>query len=224
MEIKISPEDRIAPTPKQSNKGFIIALVAVCLLFGGAGYKFYMNDLKEQELKALRERLAQEVAAEEAKKEAQRAAAKPKTLHYDEVTSPFLEELKNERRQKADRQTVFNDQNYTPRGATNILPSKPVTTAPPSQSRTQPRNTVKTKWAEWRWQSYQSGSKGKQLTNRGRFSYTVQNGQIDNSSVCGNETRGSIRYRDCRKGAKAYFTDRCKSGNREACTGANMTP
>lgn len=40
--------------------------------------------------------------------------------------------------------------------------------------------------------------------------WLVEANRIDDGSVCGNYRRGSIEYRECRKGAKVYFRDQCK--------------
>lgn len=48
----------------------------------------------------------------------------------------------------------------------------------------------------------------------GQSSYLAQwntyGNRIDGSSVCSNQRSGSIEYRECRKGAKAYFKDQCR--------------
>ncbi|MCS3469293.1 hypothetical protein M2401_003031 [Pseudomonas sp. JUb42] len=41
--------------------------------------------------------------------------------------------------------------------------------------------------------------------------WLVEANRIDDSSVCGNYRRGSVEYRECRKGAKVYFRDQCQS-------------
>lgn len=39
--------------------------------------------------------------------------------------------------------------------------------------------------------------------------WEVQDNRIDYGSVCGNHRRGSIEYRECRKGAKQWFKGQC---------------
>ncbi|MDH4609833.1 hypothetical protein E8F12_14910 [Pseudomonas sp. BN102] len=39
------------------------------------------------------------------------------------------------------------------------------------------------------------------------------NNRIDGASVCANHKRGSIDYRECRKGAKQFFKEKCEPGN-----------
>lgn len=40
--------------------------------------------------------------------------------------------------------------------------------------------------------------------------WTVKDNRIDGSSVCANYRRGSIEHRECRKGAKVYFREKCR--------------
>lgn len=40
--------------------------------------------------------------------------------------------------------------------------------------------------------------------------WEISDNRIDHGSVCGNQKRGSIEYRECRKGAKQWFKDRCR--------------
>lgn len=41
--------------------------------------------------------------------------------------------------------------------------------------------------------------------------WQVLDNRIDYASVCANHRRGSIDYRECRKGAKQFFKERCRS-------------
>lgn len=41
--------------------------------------------------------------------------------------------------------------------------------------------------------------------------WDVQDNRIDYGSVCGNHRKGSIEYRECRKGAKQWLKDECKN-------------
>lgn len=43
-------------------------------------------------------------------------------------------------------------------------------------------------------------------------SWQVMGNEVDSSSVCLNYRRGSIEYRECRKGAKQWFNDECRAG------------
>jgi hypothetical protein len=40
--------------------------------------------------------------------------------------------------------------------------------------------------------------------------WAITDNHIDDSSVCANYRRGSIEYRECRKGAKVYFREKCR--------------
>lgn len=139
-----------------------------------------------------------------------------------------------------ERQTVFNDSNYQPKGAINTIAPPPARYYEQGQAQTDARvreinrsfngapkhtpQSVVTKSAQWQWTSVVSGTGGRGKTIRGIFSYQVRNGRINTTSVCSNEDYGSLRYRDCRKGAKAYFVSRCNAGDKEACTARNMMP
>lgn len=229
MEIKISPEDRLAAGPKQRNTPIFVAIVLVCGIFAGVGYKFYSD---EQELLALRARLAQEAAEALAIEEAEQAAKlverqkqrRPAPVHYDDVTSPTLEQW--EREKKPEKQTIFNDQNYTPRGTVNSMAPPPARFYQTGTATRQVKQgpTVENKRAPWQWTSVASGTGGKGRTIGGQFLYQVNNGRVDTSSVCKNEDYGSLRYRDCRKGAKAYFVTQCNAGSKEACSASSMAP
>lgn len=41
--------------------------------------------------------------------------------------------------------------------------------------------------------------------------WKVFNNRIDGASVCANHKRGSIDYRECRKGAKQFFKEQCRA-------------
>ncbi|MFJ4141977.1 hypothetical protein [Pseudomonas sp. NPDC089734] len=44
-----------------------------------------------------------------------------------------------------------------------------------------------------------------------RAVWNITDNRIEGSSVCTNWNKGSFEYRECRKGAKVYFRDQCKS-------------
>lgn len=237
MEIKIDPSDRIAPGPKPSNTPILVALAIVMTITGSAGLWAYNKHLDKL---AMQERIAEIDRKIEEKNRLEQEAARQKTAtsakrtpHYDEVmrdweaNNPMLERSTVDREPSPKKQTVFNDHNYTPKGAANSVKPPPARYYETGQSRTkiQARQAkVERKEAWWTWESIASGTGGRKRGSSGMFSYLVKNGMIDTSSVCGNETQGSLRYRDCRKGAKDYFAKKCKSGNREACTGSEMIP
>ncbi len=99
----------------------------------------------------------------------------------------------------APRQTTFNEHNYQPRPIINRLPA----VRPATGERPGPRQKSVTRSAKWSWQT-RDGSV------RGTFKWRESGGRIDYASVCMNERRGSLRYRDCRKGAKATFARLCR--------------
>ena len=98
------------------------------------------------------------------------------------------------------RQTEFNDRNYQPRPIVNRLPPPPRSAAPQPRM---PRARETTRSARWSWA-------GEQAVEHGTFQWRESDGRIDFGSVCMNETRGSLRYRECRKGAKLAFARLCK--------------
>lgn len=99
------------------------------------------------------------------------------------------------------RQTEFDENNFQPREIVNRLPA----VRPSRVERPQPTRRAKpvTRSAKWSW-------KTRDGIVRGTFKWREQGGRIDYASVCMNEERGSLRYRDCRKGAKAAFAKRCR--------------
>ncbi len=115
------------------------------------------------------------------------------------------------------RQTSFNDDNYTPRPIANTMPPPPARYyAASSSSNTHKRPVSRqTHLSPWSWEN----GHNKQRVG-GSFEWTVVNGQIDYNSVCQNYKRGSLIYRDCRKGAKVAFKQIC-SRYKPACAAAN---
>lgn len=97
------------------------------------------------------------------------------------------------------RQTEFNEHNYQPRPIVNRLPAVRASTS----ERPRQRQQSVTRSAKWSWKT-RDGSV------RGTFKWRESGGRIDYASVCMNERRGSLRYRDCRKGAKAAFARLCR--------------
>jgi hypothetical protein len=48
--------------------------------------------------------------------------------------------------------------------------------------------------------------------------WQVVNNEVDSSSVCLDYRRGSIEYRECRKGAKQWFKDQCRAADSNSDT------
>jgi len=104
------------------------------------------------------------------------------------------------------RQTSFNDGNYTPRPVANTMQPPPARYyAASSTNSTQKRSVSRqTHLSNWSWEK---GHNKQRIS--GQFEWTVVNGKIDYNSVCQNYKRGSLVYRDCRKGAKVAFKGMC---------------
>lgn len=115
------------------------------------------------------------------------------------------------------KQTSFSDENYTPRPLANTMQPPPARYyASNSPSSTQKRSVSReTNMSNWSWEN----GHNKQRVG-GRFEWIVVSDQIDFSSVCQNYKRGSLIYRDCRKGAKVAFKKMC-SQYQPACAAAN---
>lgn len=125
-------------------------------------------------------------------------------------------EVLSAKEQPAIRQTSFNDQNYQPTGAINTMPApKPTLYASNTQAqRVQHKPVLQTDY--WMW----AGADKK--TNRLKIQWQTVNGWIEYHTVCQNERRGSLEYRDCRKAAKQYFVHRCRTEKRKAfCAAEN---
>lgn len=109
---------------------------------------------------------------------------------------------------KQPKQTVFNDSNYVPRQPQNIVSTEAIRSSEAYQRQTtQPvESSQKTasveRTAEWieKW-----GGGGRYLAE-----WKSINNRIDSTSVCANHRRGSIDYRECRKGAKQFFKKECR--------------
>ena len=118
--------------------------------------------------------------------------------------------------QPAVRQTSFNAQNYQPTGAINTMPApKPTLYASTAKAqRVQHKPVLQTGY--WTW----TGADRKKT--RHKIQWQTINGWIEYHTVCQNERRGSLEYRDCRKAAKQYFVHRCRTEKRKAfCAAEN---
>lgn len=148
---------------------------------------------------------------------------RPVAVRPEDVTSPTLEQWEAERiaKEQAQRQTVFNDNNYTPKRIQNSMPvpKQVASYTAPVQKIRKFRNTH---WQSWRWESYTAGLNRKH--KGGQFSYVRTERGIDNASICANYKYGSLDYRDCRKAAKKHFQDACSSSFIEACSAGEMIP
>ena len=105
------------------------------------------------------------------------------------------------------RQNNFNDGNYTPQGARNNLGSDPIRQTQTYQQSTQSQGTTT---------SHLSGSERTRIRQWSgptwyEARWTYSSNRIDGRSVCTNQGRGTVEYRECRKAAKQHFKDQCKS-------------
>lgn len=217
MEIRVTERDRLAPQPKKRNTPIIISSLVTLAIAALIGLWFYQEDQKQVEQRRVQERMQAVARSPEPVQAKAPVMAEPaKQLHIERAVQPV------DQPGTGKKQTVFNDQNYVPKGAVNSIPPPTMTSRAKPQTRKAP--TRYREWAPWYWDSVQSGRGGRKTRTSGRFAYDVIGSRINTSSVCSNEKYGSLRYRDCRKGAKAYFVQACKSGNREACTASSMAP
>ena len=115
------------------------------------------------------------------------------------------------------KQTSFSDENYTPRPVANTMQPPPARYYASNSSSSTQKSSIsrKTHLSNWSWEN----GHNKQRVG-GQFQWTVVNDQIDFSSVCQNYKRGSLIYRDCRKGAKVAFKRMC-SRYEPACAALN---
>lgn len=119
-------------------------------------------------------------------------------------TSPT--ELREHKREAAGRQTSFSDYNYTPPKNVNTI--KSVAVKPTGRSSSSSQHTLTgSKSASVHW----ADARGK--VSRWRTSFDFQNSHIDNSTFCLNVGKGSIPYRECRKGAQQWLKDQCRTDN-----------
>lgn len=99
----------------------------------------------------------------------------------------------------------FNDSNYTPKQPASTY-TPPVThRIPVAPQQTQPRQAKQVsreRTAKWI-KSWDGGT--------GYLAEWISvNNYIDGTSVCANHRRGSIEYRECRKGAKQHYHEECR--------------
>ena len=105
-------------------------------------------------------------------------------------------------------QNAYNDNNYTPKQPQNtysppvIQPAYQQVAA--NESTSQPQERRATREKEGRWIDKWSGGA------RYYAEWLVIDNYIDGGSVCANHKRGSIDFRECRKGAKQFFKEQCR--------------
>ncbi len=152
---------------------------------------------------------------------------RPVAVRPEDVTSPTIRQWvpKDEEKQR-EKQTVFTDDNYQPRGSVNTMIPPPSKYYEKGEARSKAQisevfrsiaQPVETRTIPWQWKSvknYRSGT----------FNYTQRNGKIETHMICRNYKYGSFEYRDCRKAAKKYFKDACSNQFAAACNAAEMIP
>ncbi|MNZ33180.1 hypothetical protein D3C78_505210 [compost metagenome] len=111
------------------------------------------------------------------------------------------------RQQAQPKQTDYNDSNYVPKGAANVVSMEGVRQSEAYRNSAQRAEAATSNSIEHtgHWVDKWSGG-GSYYAE-----WTVINNYIDGTSVCANHKRGSIDYRECRKGAKQYFKEQCQS-------------
>lgn len=227
--MKFNTKDRICkPLPKQSKTPLILAIVAVSGVFA-AGIFFiqgeqlgFMPPDKSVAFIKSAEKAPQRPGAIE-KREGQVGPVK-KLRQPNQDESFYIRmgqkvELAASEMNSEGKQVVFNDKNYQPRKIDNVIqsvsaPARPVKRKSPPVQRSAP----------WSWTTYSIKERSRKITHRGSFTYFVANGMVLTNTVCQNETVGTERYRNCRKGAKEYFKRNCSNANQVACTGADLSP
>lgn len=118
---------------------------------------------------------------------------------FEENTALAIERSRN----------VFNDSNYTPRQPDNTYTPPAVQrvaaapTPAPAPSQRQTRRVQREHTSIWI-RSWNGGS-------RYLAEWVSLDNYIDSSSVCSNQRRGSIDYRECRKAAKQHFHEECRN-------------
>lgn len=193
----------------------IASLTAICLIGGilimadRNGWVEYAQNLANPPQPANQQHIAANRPAE--------------TRHSTPTPSPedtFWEQVGNERQQSsaantnsAVRQTSFNDSNYRPRPAVNTMP--PPAQQHYAQAQTRPAlgqqqglngsNRVRLTW--------QDGRREKSFWWEGPYRWS--NSVINYDALCKSENfprKGSIEYRACRRAAKDYLRNECRSG------------
>lgn len=126
--------------------------------------------------------------------------ATPEQLFWNDVNE-------RNRQQAQPKQTVYNDTNYVPKGATNVVDMEAVRQSEAYQNPTTVTSRVSRNNVE------RSGAWVDKWSGGAHYyaEWTVFNNYIDDTSVCANHKRGSIDYRECRKGAKQFFKGECRS-------------
>ncbi|MCY1349666.1 hypothetical protein D9M69_358710 [compost metagenome] len=124
----------------------------------------------------------------------------PEQLFWDDVNA-------QNRQQAQQKQTDYNDNNYVPKGAANVVSMEGVrqSGAYRNPTRRESASTNNSIEHDGYWIDKWSGGA------KYYAEWTAINNYIDGTSVCENHKRGSIDYRECRKGAKQLFKEQCQA-------------
>lgn len=99
---------------------------------------------------------------------------------------------------------IFNDNNYKPKQPQNTYSPPTYEQVASSQNTSQSSSHRAQRERDGQWIDKWSGGA------RYFAEWEILNNYIDGTSVCANHRRGSIDYRECRKGAKQFFKEQCK--------------
>lgn len=218
--MQVDARDRIIrrESKKKSIWSYVFGTILIIALLGFAGKN--LLQLESVAIKAVQSTIDRPM-------EINAPAATQQLLEPIKTPIKMVEEITEAKpAPPAAKQTVFNDQNYQPKGSINTIAPPPSRYYEQGQARTNAQirelqrsfNGVNnTRSIPWSWKS--------QKTHRsGTFTYVERSGRIDTTSVCANYKYGSLIYRDCRKAAKKYFRDACSSQFKAACGAADMIP
>lgn len=205
----LRPKKKAGPWPFLTLLGLGSAIIWMLVLMFGKEIIIDINQIKSGI------RFADKPLFKAAPEVPQAPALQERRVTVDPKAMALAEALSAEER-PAVRQTSFNDQNYQPTGAINTIPApKPTLYAANTQTqRVQHKPVLQTDY--WSWTG--ADRKRTQL----KIQWQTVNGWIQYHTVCQNERRGSLEYRDCRKAAKEYFVHRCRTEKRKAfCAAEN---
>ncbi|EPF1437228.1 hypothetical protein ACSQRL_005200 [Pseudomonas aeruginosa] len=119
----------------------------------------------------------------------------------------FWESVNARNKSNQPKQTAYDDSNYTPTGAVNVVSMEAMRQSngyrnPSTSRKKKTTNRIQHTGA---WVNKWSGGA------RYYAEWVVIENYIENTSVCANHKRGSIDYRECRKGAKQFFKEQCRA-------------
>lgn len=228
VDLRADLENRIYNQKKKNNvpKWLFFSALAACaimiLIYLNSDVAILQNKEKTKQPGGLNQLLNESKSGGITPQLSKPVAVKPKS-----VSGPSIEQWvpKDEEKQR-EKQTVFTDDNYQPRGSVNTMIPPPSRYYATSEARSKAQVSeifrsiappVEKRTIPWQWKSekkYRSGT----------FTYTQRNGKIETHTICRNYKYGSFEYRDCRKAAKKYFKDVCSSQFAAACLASEMIP